>query len=126
MHRPLANLRNAIKDIPQVVKRELGPQLLGVFFMRGLGSLGITNITAYKNGDLIGAVVAIDVDIFLYRTANEWSTWKENIPFRPVQDIRLELLIAQQAENNRKSALQYMLLHEFGHILTASSEMMPD
>jgi len=94
--------------------------------MRGLGSLGITNITAYKNGDLIGAVVAIDVDIFLYRTANEWSTWKENIPFRPVQDIRLELLIAQQAENNRKSALQYMLLHEFGHILTASSEMMPD
>jgi len=126
VHRPLANLRNAIKDIPQVVKRELGPQLLGVFFMRGLGSLGITNITAYKNGDLIGAVVAIDVDIFLYRTANEWSTWKENIPFRPVQDIRLELLIAQQAENNRKSALQYMLLHEFGHILTASSEMMPD
>jgi hypothetical protein len=35
-------------------------------------------------------------------------------------------LIETPENNNRKNAIQFLLLHEFGHVLTAKSEFLPD
>jgi glutathione synthase/RimK-type ligase-like ATP-grasp enzyme len=120
------DIRRAIEELPLLVKRKLEPRLLGIFFMTDLGSSAIMDVIARVNGELIGAFVAIDVNIFLHRKANEWASWRDNTPFIPTPGFRLETFIAEEAEDNRKSALQYLLLHEFGHVLAAGLEFMPD
>jgi len=120
------DIRQAIEELPLLVKRKLEPRLLGIFFMTDLGSSAIMDVVARVNGDLIGAFIAIDLNVFLHRKANEWASWKENTTFIPASDFRLEAFIAEEAEDNRKSALQYSLLHEFGHVLAAGLEFMPD
>ncbi|MEO8849643.1 MAG: hypothetical protein ABI440_13570, partial [Casimicrobiaceae bacterium] len=122
----LADIRAAITGIPIAVLCKLDPRLLGVFFMTGLGCSAVTDVIALANGELIGAFVVVDVDAFLERRANDWATWKENTPFVPAPDIRLETRIAEPEHDNRKSALQYLLLHEFGHVLTAGAGLLPD
>lgn len=120
------DIRQAIEELPLLVKKMLEPRLLGIFFMTDLGSSAIMDVVARVNGDLIGAFVAIDLNVFLHRKANEWASWKENTTFIPASAFRLEAFIAEEKEDNRKSALQYSLLHEFGHVLAAGLEFMPD
>jgi glutathione synthase/RimK-type ligase-like ATP-grasp enzyme len=122
----MADLQSAIRELPDVVKDRLNGRLLGVFLMTGVGSSAVTDVIAYANGDLIGAFVAIDVDVFINTTANAWATWKENTPFTLVAGVTLDAVIADETHNDRKAALQYVLLHEFGHVLTANTVLMPD
>lgn len=122
----LADVRSAIDDMPPVVKQLLDPILLGVYFARDLGSSAITDIVVSSEGQALGAVVALDFEAFQHRSANEWASWKENTPFSAVPGLRLEALIEEPAQDNRKNALQYLLLHEFGHVLTALRGFIPD
>ncbi len=119
------DLQCAIHELPVAVTEKVKPHLIGIFFMQGIGASAITNVIAQANGEVIGSFVAIDIDAFLVRNANDWATWKENTPFTPVHDIRLELWIAHPVDNNRKLALQFLLLHEFGHVLTAGNTIIP-
>jgi hypothetical protein len=120
------DVRGAIDAMPAVVRRLLAGELLGVVFARGLGSSAITDIVVRPDGSVIGAVVALDFDAFAGRSANGWATWKENTPFAPAPGISLEAVIATADDDNRKHALQYLLLHEFGHVLTFGKDMIPD
>ncbi|HEV7815477.1 MAG TPA: hypothetical protein VGP06_10315, partial [Janthinobacterium sp.] len=122
----LADVRGAIDDMPAVVKRLLQGELLAVVFARGLGSSAITDIVVRPDGSVIGAVVALDFDAFAGRSANGWATWKENTPFTASTAMTLEAFIAAPRDDNRKYALQYLLLHEFGHVLTFGKAMIPD
>ncbi|HZX31954.1 MAG TPA: hypothetical protein VFF03_11435 [Rhodocyclaceae bacterium] len=121
-----ADLQAAIAELPPVIKAKLEPLLLGVFFMTGLGSSAVTDVVAYADGGLVGVAVAIDVEVFLSYRANGFATWRENTPFLPVPGLSLEVRIAREGEDDRKEALQYILLHEFGHVLTAGQNLMPD
>jgi len=120
------DVRAAVDAMPAVVKGLLAGELLGVVFARGLGSSAITDIVVRADGSVIGAVVALDFDAFAERSANGWATWKENTPFTPVPGISLEAVIATDADDDRQHALQYLLLHEFGHVLTFGKDMIPD
>lgn len=122
----LQDVRAAVAELPAVVKNKLEPRLLGIFAMTGLGSTGITDVIAYPNGDLIGAFVVLDVDAFADRGANAWATWKENEPFAGDSGVALEAVIADSAADNRQSAIQYILLHEFGHVMAAASGLLPN
>jgi len=135
------DIQDAIAELPTSLKRKLHAKLLGVFVAAGLDSSAITDVIVYPNGDLIGAFVVIDIDVFFNRTANEWATWKENNPFATDGAIRLELKIAEDAQNDRgasekpglqpgvthrKAVTQYILLHEFGHVVAADSHLLPN
>ena len=122
----LLDLQRAITELPASIKAKLEPCLLGVYFMQGVGSSAVTDVIALANGELLGAFVALDPQVFLARTANQWATWKENFPFQASPELRLEARIADENSNTRQAALQFLLLHEFGHVLTASRELMPD
>lgn len=129
----LIDVRNAIAELPSSIRAMLEEPLLGVFFGRGLGSSALTDVVASAEGELLGAVVALDVDAFRDRKANDWATWKDNKPFRyaprlaphPAPRYALESIIAHDDGNNRKNAIQFMLLHEFGHVLTAVTDFLP-
>ncbi len=122
----LVDLHAAIDELPTVVKNQLEARLLGIFFMSGLDSSAAADLVAYVNGEILGAVVIIDVDVFSNRHANDWATWRENTAFASTPDIRLDVLIARPEDDCRKAALQYILLHEFGHVMAAESDVMPN
>jgi hypothetical protein len=122
----LDDVRSAIAGMPRVVRQMLQDELLGVYFARGLGSSAITDVVVRDTGEVIGSVVALDVDAFHDRTANAWATWKENTPFAATGLMTLQAHIAEPDDDTRANALQYLLLHEFGHVLTAGRGFMPD
>jgi hypothetical protein len=117
---------DVVAGLPDLLRRKLEPKLLGIFVIAGLESSAVTDVIVYPNGDLIGAFVAIDINAFFRRTANEWATWKENNPFSEEGPTRLALTIAEDAEDNRKTAIQFILLHEFGHVMAAESRLLPN
>lgn len=120
------DVKSAIADMPHAVQRLLESSLLGVFFANGLGSSAITDVVADAEGTILGAVVALDVGSFIDRSANEWATWKENTPFIALPLMTLEAAIASPGHDTRRQALQYLLLHEFGHVLTACRATLPN
>lgn len=122
----LGDVRRAIEELPPVVQQMLERELLGICVASGLGSSAITDVVFRPSGEVMGSVVALDLDALAQRTANEWATWKENTPFSRARGMRLEARIAEPATDNRQSAIQYLLLHEFGHVLTAGKALIPD
>lgn len=122
----LVDVRAAIQEMPSVIKEKLSAPLLGVYFGHGLGSSGITDVVVKITGELVGVVTVLDLDALLNRSANEWATWKENTPFITMGSYRIEAIIENDKNNNRKNAIQYLLLHEFGHVLTARNMFLPN
>lgn len=121
-----ADVRAAMAAMPASVQALLDGVLLGVRFARQLGSSAISDIVVSAEGVILGVVVALDVDAFEQRTANAWATWKENTPFAQQDGYRLEAQIATPDGDNRCGALQYLLLHEFGHVLAAGRGLLPE
>jgi hypothetical protein len=122
----VADVRAAIAEIPPIILKLLDKPLLGVYFARGLGSSAITDIVFSADGKMLGAVTLLDADAFLHRSANEWANWKENSPFLPDAPYTIDVRIETPENDNRKNAIQFLLLHEFGHVLTAKSDFLPD
>ena len=121
-----ADVRAAIAGMPQSVQALLDGVLLGVRFARQLGSSAISDIVVTGEGVILGVVVALDVDAFESRTANAWASWKENTPFAPEAGLTLTAQIALPDDDTRQGALQYLLLHEFGHVLSAGRSLLHD
>lgn len=125
-HELVNDLQAVFAELPPAIKRKLAPRLLGVFFMNGVGSAAVTDVVAYANGDIIGLAVAIDVDTFRNDHANDWASWRENTPFVPAPGLNIDVRIAEAGKASRHAALEYILLHEFGHVLAAGENLMPD
>lgn len=120
------DVHDAIADMPEVVQQLLHYPLLGVFVADGLGSSAITDIVVTPQGAVLGVVTAIDLGSFRERTANAWATWKESSPFASDSKYAVDTIIEAPADDNRKNAIQFILLHEFGHVLTAGTGFLPD
>jgi hypothetical protein len=121
----LHDLKCAIRGMPAAVIGALQDVLLGVFFARDLGSSAITDVVVDENGNILGSVVALDLEAFVSRRANEWATWRENTPFSRAGSMMLEVQIAEPDDDTRANAIQFLLLHEFGHVLTAGRRFLP-
>lgn len=120
-----ADLDAALAGLPASVLRHLDPCLLGVFGMEGTGASAVSSVVAGPEGELIGAVVAIDAAVFADVTANAWFERRENMPFEAADGLRLEARIADAGHDDRIAALQFVLLHEFGHVLSACKALAP-
>ncbi|MBC3808936.1 hypothetical protein H8K52_16470 [Undibacterium seohonense] len=122
----LDDIRGAIAQLPEIVQTKLESCLLGVFLASGVGSSAITDVVVQQDGRLLGSVVLLDAEVFLTRSANVWMTWKESTPFAAHSDVQLNAQIAYPEDDHRQQALQYLLLHEFGHVLSVDTEFLPN
>jgi hypothetical protein len=121
-----ADLRQAIAELPDSVKRRLDEKLAGIFLMEDFGGTGFSDIVRNARGTAVAAFVVLDPAVLRKQTANGWATWKENTPFKPDASFTLEATIERAADDNRKQAMQYILLHEFAHVLSAGATFHPD
>jgi len=121
-----ADLRAALDGMPAAVLELVAPLLLGVCLGRDLGSSGATDIVVdAASGRILGCIVLLDVDLMAAHTANSWATWKDNLPFLSGPGFTLDTTIAAPHQDTRANALQFLLLHEFGHVLTADADFLP-
>jgi len=120
-----ADLREALLGLPAAVRDLVDPLLLGICLGRGLGSSGLTDIVVDAQGRILGCVVLLDLDLLETHTANSWASWKENLPFATGAGFSLDATIAAPGQDTRANALQFLLLHEFGHVLTADGDFLP-
>jgi hypothetical protein len=121
-----ADLDAALRGMPQTVLDQVAPLLLGICLGRDLGSSGASDIVAdASDGSILGCVVMLDIDRIAQHSANSWATWKENLPFVIDAGFSIEATIAEPEHDTRANAIQYLLLHEFGHVLTAGGTFLP-
>ncbi len=119
------NVRNAIDELPPSVKALIDKKLVGIYFVKDLGGTGFTD---YVHGDSLNrdaGFIVLDVDVLMRQTANAWATWKENTPFKPDTSYALQAQIENESGDNRKNAIQYILLHELGHIISIGENIHP-
>lgn len=120
----LEDMQGAIRETPAAVRDLIDQQLMGIFLVQDLGGTGYTDYVYDQNHDPVGAFVVFDAEV-LTRSANDWATWKENTPFAPDPEIELRATIENPLDDNRKQALQYILLHELGHVASVGRNIHP-
>jgi len=122
----LADVKGAFADVLPVVRKLVGGTLAGIYFVEDLGSTGFSDLFVDAPGDKpAGAYVVLDAKVLGGFKANAWATWKENTPFKPGNGWKVEAKIEESAEDTRRSAIRYILLHELAHVVAATRPIHP-
>lgn len=119
------DVRDAIAELPALVKSQIDQKLAGIYFVKDLGGTGYTDYVRDDQQSRDAGLVVLDMDVLSKQTANAWATWKENTPFKPDARFRLEATIEPPAQDTRKNAIQYILLHELAHIMSIGESIHP-
>ncbi len=119
-----AKLTSIKNSFPSAVNEQFNKYVFAIYFVKNLGSSGLTGIIRY-NKEPIGGIIFIDTD-WLKKPANEWATAKEKSVFVFGKDEDLKLRIETDENNTSTNALAFILLHEFGHILSIVDKIGPD
>ena len=111
------------------MRRLLDRKLAGIYFLKDLGGTGFTeyvfDTAAGQASKPVAGFTVLDLDVLSGQTANAWAGWKENTPFKPHAGFRLQAEIEAKAQDNRSNAIQYILLHELGHVLSVGESVHP-
>ncbi|MCG6194021.1 hypothetical protein LFX25_12285 [Leptospira sp. FAT2] len=111
------------QSLPNSVNSFLDKSLFRVILCKNLGSTGLSSFVYDRSGPL-GGVVFLDTGM-LTKTANDWITQKENSSFAP-GTLKLNVKIESDSNDTIETALEYILLHEIGHILSVQKRIVPD
>lgn len=124
----MTDVNAALAGIPAEVLSLVDGSLVGIYFVEQLGGTGMTDYVLDDDGKPAGAFIILDVGVLRRLTANAWATWKENTPFQadPSGHFKLNATIEMSDNDNRIQALQYILLHEIGHVLSVGRSVHPD
>lgn len=120
----VGDVQSALLELPLYLRKQISSKTVGIFFVQDLGGSAYSDYVFDRNGRPIAGFVILDVSA-LNRKANEWATWKESSPFALDSTITLQATIETKKNDSRKNALQYILLHEFGHIFSIQNPTTP-
>lgn len=121
----MREVQEVLAELPQRVSAKLAPKFVGVLFVENFGGTGLTQFVTDGQGNQIGAMILLDPKALETRVANEWITWRENTAFKPDPKTKLVVTIESEANNNRKNAVRYILLHEIAHVLSIREAFHP-
>jgi hypothetical protein len=121
----IAEVKAALADLPPEVNLLFVDRLAGIFLVDDLGGTGFTDIIEDASGEQVAGYIVLDANVLAGRTANDWATWKESTPFSPEVGWQLAARIERDAQDSRRNAIQYILLHELGHVLSIGGREHP-
>lgn len=120
----LSDIINAVVEFPKAVRNHIDKHLVAVFLVEELGGTAYGELLNDFDNNKLGFIV-LDV-ISLNRKANEWAAWRENSPFAMSGMYVIEAEIEPKENDNRKAAIQYILLHEVGHLVGVAKGAHPN
>lgn len=121
----IAEVKSALAELPSEVNLLFVDRLAGIFIVDELGGTGFTDVIEDASGEAVAGYIVLDANALAARTANEWATWKETTPFAPEPGWQLSARIESDAQDSRRRAIQYILLHELGHVLSIGGNEHP-
>ncbi|PJZ64504.1 hypothetical protein CH371_17155 [Leptospira wolffii] len=113
----------AVKAMPSPVLNLMKKKLVRIYVCEELGGSAVTGMVREKD-KVIGGFVILDAKT-LDKKANEWITFKENSIYKK-EETRIRMEIESSKDNTRQNAIRYILLHEFGHILSETENIGPN
>lgn len=119
------DVRKAIAGMPESVRLKIAPRLAGIYLLEDLGSSGFAD-QVRDGARPVGGFIVLDPSVLRGHTANSWTTWRDGTPFKSDPDWRLEGVLAEAGADDRLGAMQYILLHEFAHVLSIGEAFHPD
>ncbi|EMJ91812.1 hypothetical protein [Leptospira alstonii] len=117
------HIRAVRKSLPNSVNTWLDRSLFRVILCKNLGSTGLSSFV-YDGEISVGGVIFLDTDL-LTQTANRWITKKENSPFAS-GNVQIQVRIESDSRDDISTAIEYILLHEVGHIIGVQKKIVPD
>lgn len=117
-------LKEALREIPPGISKALDRKLVGIFLVENLGSTAYSLGLFDESGPSAMSLIVLDVTK-LTKNANAWATWKENTPFKKDPNFSIEVSLENEASNDVKNAIQYIILHEMGHVLERAGKHNP-
>ncbi|PJZ29580.1 hypothetical protein [Leptospira kmetyi] len=117
-------LRSVRNSLPTSVNLLLDRSLFRVILCKNLGGTGLSSFV-YENENALGGVIFLDTGM-LTQKANVWISKKENSPFAPSAAAQVRVRIEPDQNDTIETAIEYILLHEFGHVLSVSKKIVPD
>ncbi len=121
----LRDVHDALLELPQKVLGSISTKLAGIYMVDDLGGTGMSPAIEDEEGNQIAGVVVLDRSVLVQYTANAWATWKERTPFKPGPTTTLTTEIETAVQDTRKNAIQYILLHELGHVFSKGGDAHP-
>ncbi|MBC7603265.1 MAG: hypothetical protein H7255_11490 [Ramlibacter sp.] len=121
----IADVRAAFAELPASVQVLFERRLIGIYLLDELGGTGWTEVVRDGSSHPMGGMIVLDASVLKARTANQWATWKENTPFKPDPRWQLHARIEDAERDTRRYAIQFILLHELGHVLSIGSDVHP-
>lgn len=119
----LRDLREAMDELPESVTRLVDRRLIGVFLVEGLSdaeremhNLGLALEVSGFWRQHAGTVILIDRDETDMR-ANLAMASMEYVPTGEYRGFRVQSRLARRGDNDRKTTLRYVLVHELGHLI---------
>jgi predicted Zn-dependent protease with MMP-like domain len=121
----LNDVRRALSELPTELKGLLSTKVAGIFMVEDISGTAWSDQIFDTNEKGVAGMLALHQSRLVKQTANSWASWKESTPFIPHPHFRLTMQIASERENDRKNAIQYVLLHELGHIFSVGRNVHP-
>ena len=121
----LRDVQQAFDELPAAVKRLLSAKLAGIMLAEDIGGTGYGEEIVDAGSNPVAVFVLLDSALLSRQTANAWATLKENTPFKAQAGYELVAEIEARSDDNRKNAIQYILLHELGHVLAVGENIHP-
>ncbi|GBF38119.1 hypothetical protein LPTSP1_11090 [Leptospira johnsonii] len=117
-----STLIDALNSQTGPVASLLKNKLLRIYVCENLGGSAVSGIVR-KDGKSVGGFVILDANT-LNRNADDWISYKENSTFQK-GNIKIRIRIEEEKQNTKANALRYIVLHEFGHILSETEKIGP-
>ena len=114
-------MRKVLAELPPKIHALASKYVVAVYLLEDDFGTGTTDAVLDAQGRWRYSYIALNLTV-LERTANDWSTWKENSTFTQDPDFQITMILEDEPDDTVEGALPFIFLHELGHSLGLSVE----
>ena len=111
-----AVLTQMLHNLPEQMLRLAEAHVKAIYLVDGNFGSARTEAVMDEAGRVVGGYMVMNTAA-LARTANEWISWRERSAFRSNETLQVKVTLEAPEADTQENALEFLFLHELGHIL---------
>lgn len=117
-------VKTTLSKFPEELKEVLKERLAGIVAVKDLGADAQTYPVRDASGKLVAAFIALDVDRVKVKP-NDWASQRDAGIFQ-TGEYSVHVKLIADAKDRAPETMQYVLLHEIGHVLALFTRYVPN